>query len=126
MSFIKNLEERLEKTSDELEDIHLEAAIDAQLTNVTPATSNTNDEDNINTTSADTNNDVIFDDYTNPNAVLNCLSPYVPCKSKQIDAFFSQVGLSSSSNNDMNDNVLLDIGSGDGRVCISAVKMFGM
>ena len=124
MSYIKCLEDRLEQISDELEDIHLEAAIDAQLTNVTttpssPSSSSSNNKHSNN----DNENVAIFNDYTNPNSVLNCLSPYVPCKSKQIEAFFSQAGFDKSKNN--KEHVLLDIGCGDGRVCISAVKMFG-
>ena len=60
----------------------------------------------------------IFDDYSNPNSVRNCLSPYVPTTSERIDACFSLVNLTQ-------DDVLMDIGCGDGRVCISATKLTG-
>lgn len=60
----------------------------------------------------------IFSDYTNPNAVRNCLSPYVPTSFERIDAFTSLTKLST-------EDILLDIGCGDGRVCIASTKTVG-
>lgn len=109
--FVRSLEARLKVRSDELETQHMEAAIDAHLIaadggNPIVAGARVNTEE------------VIFDDYTNPNAVANCLSPYEPSSADRIDAFCGWVKLTSS-------DVLLDIGCGDGRVCVSASRISG-
>ena len=110
--FVRGLEARLKVRSDELETQHMEAAIDAELIaadggNPIVAVARVNAEE------------AIFDDYTNANAVANCLSPYEPSSADRIDAFCQWVKLKSS-------DVLLDIGCGDGRVCVSASRMSGM
>lgn len=110
--FVRGLEARLEVRSDELERLHLEAAIDAQLI----ATEGGNPIVTGTTAKA---GEVIFDDYTNSNAVANCLSPYVPSSAESIEAFCRWVKLTSS-------DVLLDIGCGDGRVCVSGSRISGM
>jgi cyclopropane fatty-acyl-phospholipid synthase-like methyltransferase len=51
--------------------------------------------------------ETLFDDYVNPNAVSNCLSPYVPTQAERIAAFVSFACLEA-------DDFLLDIGCGDG------------
>jgi 2-polyprenyl-3-methyl-5-hydroxy-6-metoxy-1,4-benzoquinol methylase len=88
-AFVVSLEERLASRSDRLEEVHLEAAIDAQV-------ADDGDDDNV-----------------NPNAIDNCWSPYVPSKAERIAAFLSFAELTPP-------DVLLDIGCGDGRVCIAA------
>lgn len=104
IDFILNLEARLKRKSDKVEELHMEAAIDAELIGIeiegeeTPA---------------------------NPNSVANCLSPYVPTTADRIDAFLSWVGLKGPTSPNVEGDVLLDIGCGDGRVCISAAKMYG-
>jgi hypothetical protein len=119
LTFIASLENRLEERSNFLEDAHMEAAIDAQLTTTTSSNSSVfrlpekNDGKTGNGGSRK-----IFDDYVNPHAVENCLSPYVPSKADNIAAFLSFVDLSA-------DDVLLDIGCGDGRVCIAATSTIG-
>lgn len=97
--YLTSLEARLAENSDRLEEIHMEAAIDAQLTETA-------------------SNQPIFNDYTNPHAVDNCLSPYVPTKAAQIAAFLDFVPLSSA-------DILLDLGCGDGRVAVAAAKWTG-
>jgi tRNA G46 methylase TrmB len=102
--FVSNLEERLRSKSDKIEQLHMEAAIDAEFSEM----DNGEDEG----------------DSANPNSVANCLSPYVPTKSERIAAFVSWVGLKGETSNSTGD-ILLDIGCGDGRVCISAAKLSG-
>ena len=130
IEFINQLDKRLKDRSDELEDVHLEAAIDAQLTSINGAESNSDpvmvasrsNNDNYNDGfqghEAEKENVVIFHDYSNPNAVSNCLSPYVPSTPEKIAAFVSWTGLSEN-------DILLDIGCGDGRVCVAASKLSG-
>jgi len=107
---IDSLECRLAERSENLEEAHLEAAIDAQLTdcssNAQPAIASERTPQH----------EAIFDDYANPNSVNNCFSPYVPTTSEKIAAFLSFAGLTR-------DDLLLDIGCGDGRVCITAAKL---
>lgn len=110
--FVHCLEARLRERSDELENLHMEAAIDAQVTTTeggNPIVSGGNE----------TEKEIIFDDYTNPNAVENCLSPYEPSSAERIEAFCRWANLTSS-------DVLLDIGCGDGRVCVAASRISGM
>ena len=78
----------------------------------------------------------------NPNSVANCLSPYVPTKAARISALVSWLNLTGPRKNDgeptspcaenfprgtsgVSEDVLLDIGCGDGRVCIAASKISG-
>jgi SAM-dependent methyltransferase len=110
---VRTFEERLRERSDRLEDKHMAAAIDAQLIDVSSAANLTA----VPTEGRDKDR-AIFDDYVNPDAVENCLSPYVPTAADRIAAFVSFAGLNR-------DDVLLDIGCGDGRVCIAAVKLTG-
>jgi hypothetical protein len=120
-SYLDGLEDRLKMRSDQLEDLHLEAAIDAQLTAVVVVNSKkkyniiqhqqTESEESISNHSIP-----IFDDYVNPHAVHNCLSPFVPTQSQRIEAMLDWVGLH-------NNDVFLDIGCGDGRVCVAAAKL---
>lgn len=120
-TYLRNLEERIAEESDILEDIHLEAAIDAQL--IFPSEEGAKSKHRPNT-----DNRPLFDDYENPNAVSNCLSPYVPSKATSIAAFLELVG-SLKGGSDASDaplhaeDVLLDIGCGDGRVCIGVSKL---
>lgn len=118
-TFISSLENRLAERSNLLEDAHMEAAIDAQLTTTTSSNSSifSLSENNVGKT-GDSSSRKVFDDYVNPHAVENCLSPYVPSKADNIAAFLSFVELSA-------DDVLLDIGCGDGRVCIAAASTIG-
>ena len=111
--FASSLESRLEKRSNQLEEIHLEAAIDAQLTVLGGSDVEVRHE----------KNQVIFDDYTNPNAVANCLSPYVPSSADRIQSFVKWVELAPFDGH--GGDVLLDLGCGDGRVCIAASKISG-
>jgi len=57
--------------------------------------------------------------------VSNCLSPYVPSESKRIDRFLKILSSSRHAGKDGQKNLLLDIGCGDGRVCIAAAKVTG-
>lgn len=117
--FASRLESRLEKRSDQLEEIHLEAAIDAQLTVLGGSDSNARPVIKV----QHENDQVIFDDYTNPNAVANCLSPYVPSSADRIQSFVKWVELAPFDRH--GGDVLLDLGCGDGRVCIAASKLSG-
>jgi hypothetical protein len=117
------LEARLKERSEELETVHMMAAIDAGLTDV----SNKREDNPIVIPSIpyeknDTNRPkFIFDGddhFFNPNAVANCLSPFEPSSADRIETFCQWVDLKPT-------DVLLDIGSGDGRVCIAASKMTG-
>jgi hypothetical protein len=69
------------------------------------------------------NNQVIFDDYTNPNAFANCLSPYVPSSADRIRSFVKWVELAPFDSH--GGDVLLDLGCGDGRVSITSSKLSG-
>mmetsp|Transcript_7438 Transcript_7438/g.13385 ORF Transcript_7438/g.13385 Transcript_7438/m.13385 type:complete len:156 (-) Transcript_7438:799-1266(-) len=137
LSFAKNLEAKLQQRANDLEDIHMEAAIDAELTNTDGPNSNarpvivleeqhvvTEEEGDANT--EETEKDVfLFDDYNNPNAVANCLSPFVPTSSERLGAFLSLLQLRPYNAVLGEGDVLLDIGCGDGRVCVSAAKVSG-
>jgi SAM-dependent methyltransferase len=94
--YLVALEKRLDERSNLLEDIHLEAAIDAKVV----------DEDADNAQG----------DNCNSNAVENCWSPYVPSQAARIAEFLSFAELNAS-------DVLLDIGCGDGRVCVAAAAL---
>jgi tRNA G46 methylase TrmB len=96
--YLVALEKRLDERSNLLEDIHLEAAIDAQV--VEDDADNAPGSDNCHRN-------------LNPNAVENCWSPYVPSQANRIADFLSFAELNAS-------DVLLDIGCGDGRVCVAA------
>jgi SAM-dependent methyltransferase len=115
--YVSSLEGRLGARSDRLEEIHMEAAIDAQLTDTTTDSSAANPVIAPPVSSAE-RQETIFDDYVNPNAVSNCLSPYVPSQAERIAAFVSFAGLEA-------DDFLLDLGCGDGRVCIAASTIAG-
>ena len=150
-SYTKNLENRLTERSDILEEIHLDAAIDAQIAIVGGEGSHSKPifSENINNDSSvslesssesknktcppskkspnqptNQNDELIFDDYCNPNSVSNCLSPYVPSSWERIQAFVDLCHL-NQYNNDKEGDILLDIGCGDGRVCIAAAKLTG-
>lgn len=173
MSYVEHLEQRLSKRSDELEEKHFDAAMDAQISVVggigsksnpifssyvenstkikeIPNHECTNDKDyndysnpnknsstNINHYNKDIDDSTskkqstipIFDNYSNPDSVHNCLSPYVPSASDRIKAFIDLVNLKKgdfySDNEAYNGDILLDIGCGDGRVCIASAKMTG-
>jgi hypothetical protein len=103
--FASNLEDRLREKSDEVEQLHMEAAIDFEFCNL--------DSENDGST-----------DLSNPHSVANSLSPYVPTKAQRIENFISLVNLAGPSSENKGD-VLLDIGCGDGRVCIAASKISG-
>ena len=103
--YIAQLEARLSSVSNQLEEKHMEAAIDAELECIKEIS------DNDGGASA-------RKEPSNPNSVSNCLSPFVPTSSERIQAFVDWAGLTS-------DDVLLDIGCGDGRVCIAAAKLCG-
>jgi SAM-dependent methyltransferase len=107
LNYVARLEERLASRSDELEEVHMEAAIDAML--IVPRANATTGDSNFSATP-------LFSDYTNPNAVANCLSPYVPTKADRIAALIRFVRLEP-------EDVLLDLGCGDGRVCVAASKL---
>jgi 2-polyprenyl-3-methyl-5-hydroxy-6-metoxy-1,4-benzoquinol methylase len=116
--YVSTLEERLGDRSDRLEEIHMEAAIDAELTDTNTDSSAANPVIALPVVSSAERKEMLFDDYTNPNAVSNCLSPYVPTQAERIAAFVSFAGLEA-------DDFLLDIGCGDGRVCIAAATIAG-
>jgi hypothetical protein len=103
--FASNLEDRLREKSDEVEQLHMEAAIDFEFCNL------------------DSGNDGSTD-LSNPHSVANSLSPYVPTKAQRIENFISWINLAGSSSENKGD-VLLDIGCGDGRVCVAASKISG-
>lgn len=121
-SFISELESRIAARAELLEELHLYAAIDAQLTNIPwgSGTGKTNANPIIaaTTTQSEEVEDVIFDDYINPNSVRNCFSPFVPSSSDRIKAFIDCTRLKSN-------DVVLDIGCGDGRICIAVTKLIG-
>jgi 2-polyprenyl-3-methyl-5-hydroxy-6-metoxy-1,4-benzoquinol methylase len=107
------LERKQAIKSDRLEEIHLEAAIDAQF-----LFDNSNKSGSESPALESAKSDQTID-RVNPNAVPNCLSPYVPTKAASIAAFLSFVQLRGCN------DVLLDIGCGDGRVCAVAAKLVG-
>lgn len=113
--YIKSLEDRLKIRSDELEEIHMEAAIDAQLS-ATTRTELSHAKPIIANDIQESKN--LFDDYVNPYSVTNCFSPYMPTIASKISSFVQFVGLTEN-------DVLLDIGCGDGRVCIGASMISG-
>jgi SAM-dependent methyltransferase len=113
LDYVVHLEKRLAARSDELEEIHLEAAIDAQLIDTPSSGSSVALSGPEASTTAP-----LFRDYTNPNAVSNCLSPYVPTQADRIAGFLRFAGLRGG-------DVLLDVGCGDGRVCVAAAKLTG-
>lgn len=119
-SFAAQLEQRLVNSSLELEDAHLEAAIDAQLSSVRLNQTNSNPivVADYHSKSESAKQTAIFDDYVNPDSVENCLSPFVPSHSARIDAMVKICKLGR-------DDVLLDIGCGDGRVCLATVATTG-
>lgn len=117
-TYVSNLDRRLKERSDQLENVHLEAAIDAQLTNTNSSESSSNPVIQ-QREGHDEKETIIFEDYTNPNSVANCLSPYVPSSPERIAAFVAWVGLNEN-------DTLLDIGCGDGRVCTAASKLSGL
>jgi hypothetical protein len=135
VSFAKNLEVKLQQRADDLEDIHMEAAIDAELTKTDGPNSNARpvivlEQAPVVTEGAaakkkETEKDVLFNDYHNPNAVANCLSPFVPTSSERLGAFLSLLQLRPYNAELGEGDVLLDIGCGDGRVCVSAAKVSG-
>jgi SAM-dependent methyltransferase len=110
--FVEALEATLKERSDELEETHLQAAMDAELTDTSQSSKSTSNPEV--TCSAPP---PMFD-YINPNAVANCLSPYVPTDAAKIASFVTFAGLQEH-------DVLLDIGCGDGRVCVAATKLTG-
>lgn len=136
--YVQSLESRLSERSNVLEEKHMEAAIDAELIHAPCCSvvacarhkddrdSSTTDDDSSkkdnNSEEKNASNEreqkPIFDDYTNPDAVQNCLSPYVPTSAQRIAALVHFVQLQEN-------DVLLDIGCGDGRVCIAASKLTG-
>ena len=117
-TYVNDLDRRLKERSDQLENVHLEAAIDAQLTNTSSITSSSNPVMK-QREGHDDKETIIFEDYTNSNAVANCLSPYVPSSPERIAAFIAVAGLNEN-------DTLLDIGCGDGRVCTAASKLSGL
>lgn len=119
VDYVSSLEHRLGARSEKLEEIHMEAAIDAQLTDTNTDSSAANPVIAPPVlSSTERQEPLLFDDYVNPNAVANCLSPYVPSHAERIAAFVSFAGLEA-------DDYLLDIGCGDGRVCMAAATIAG-
>lgn len=113
--YLVHLEKRLGSRSDELEELHLEAAIDAQLIETDTGSGG---KRSIALSGPEGSTTPLFSDYTNPNAVPNCLSPYVPSPANRIAAALRFAGLDHG-------DVLLDVGCGDGRVCVAAAKLTG-
>jgi SAM-dependent methyltransferase len=134
LDYLFSMERQWAEQSDRLEDLHMEAAIDAALTHVVLDENDDDDEDdnhNDDMVSVDdttisskkkkkkkktTKTVPIFDDYVNDHAVCNCFSPYVPTPATCITGLISLVNIQSN-------DVLLDIGCGDGRVGILTVKL---
>ena len=122
-SFISQLESRIANRAELLEEIHLDAAIDAQLTDLsgggkhaTLVMKHSGEECLVGDHSGNNKEKVIFDDYVNPSSVRNCLSPFVPSPSARIEAFIRLTRLKPK-------DIVLDIGCGDGRVCISVAEI---
>jgi hypothetical protein len=132
LDYADALSERMEKRSAILEEIHLNAAIDFQLSEGETADpreivvlrekssrSISNREE-----SKGGNPDLSPEELEylaslqNPEAVANSLSPFVPSSASVITGLMGIVDIH------VND-VLLDIGSGDGRVCISVAATTG-
>lgn len=103
MSFVASLESRLTERSDRLEDEHLEAAINAQIAEID-------------------GNDGKCNNASSHSVMSKCYSPFVPSPAERIAAFFHFSGLTSIATTHQTD-VLLDIGCGDGRVCIAAASL---
>jgi hypothetical protein len=106
-AFVSDLEDRLRAKSAKVEELHMEAAIDFEFSGLNGDDSPVENETN-----------------SNPNSVANCLSPYVPTKAERMGAFISWVKLTGPDSDEQED-VLLDIGCGDGRVCVAASKICG-
>jgi len=124
--FASELEVRLHAQTEKLEEVHLDAAIDAQLTVVTksstvcvmlPSQESTSGKKEAELPQNNGGNEMIrrsspiFDDYTNPDAVGNCLMKFIE--------------VSGLNEGRTKEDMLLDIGCGDGRVCIIAAKETG-
>lgn len=103
-SFSQRVEEQFAEESERLEDIHLEAAINAQLHDIS-----FEDLDCMEGSTGITNC------AAEASKRLNCFSPYVPTSAQRIDVLIDFVQLS-------HDDVFLDMGCGDGRVCLVAVQ----
>ena len=100
-NYISSLCSRLAIQSDSLEEEHLKSSMDAQML-----------------LSSSTESLLTAEERTNKDAVPNILSPYTPTPSSKILSFFSASSLSSS-------DVMLDVGCGDGRVCVAAAHELG-
>jgi SAM-dependent methyltransferase len=105
-SFAESLEEQFAEDSEKLANVHLEAAINAQLYDIT-----FDDDENADPDKAETSHQT----ESSPAEIPNCYSPYVPTCAKRINGFIDFVQLS-------HDDVLLDLGCGDGRVCLVAAQ----
>jgi 2-polyprenyl-3-methyl-5-hydroxy-6-metoxy-1,4-benzoquinol methylase len=111
-SFAETLEENWAEQSEQLADVHLEAAIEAHLRDIC-----IDDDNNADSTA---NHPPTDDSYTSSTITKssqhpNFFSPYVPTCAQRIMAFINFVQLT-------NDDVLLDMGCGDGRVCLVATQ----
>lgn len=105
-SFAESLEEQFADDSEQLANVHLEAAINAQLHDIS-----FEEEENVDYDDSKTGKQIAESFSTTP----NCYSPYVPTCAERINAFIDFVQLSD-------DDVLLDLGCGDGRVCVVAAQ----
>lgn len=125
LEFCLSFEKQYETESDRLEEIHMEAAIDASTESIMMCDHYNNKKTSTSTSTTAKDNDDLVNNNTNKNpySVLNCLSPYVPTKAHQIVAFMEFIGLIRNGNyseNSHTPDTLLDIGCGDGRVCIAS------
>lgn len=120
---IRQLEEKLRERSEQLEERHMQAAMDALLTDTNTSHSRANPIVARSSTE-DSSDAPLFDDYVNPDAVTNCLSPYEPTNATKIAAVISflENWWMSQTEPVKNDGYLLDIGCGDGRVCVATAQ----
>jgi SAM-dependent methyltransferase len=95
---IVELERRLASQSDLLEDLHFEAAMKAQIDSLDIETMMDSDEND--------------DEKANG---INCLSPYEPSTAPRISAMLEMISRHHPEDENI---VFLDIGCGDGRVCL--------
>jgi SAM-dependent methyltransferase len=120
-TFVEKLSTRLEDRANDLETVHMEAAIDYKLVEserLSRESSQRSTGGGAPAGDSKEDEDYLSKEKANPNAVENILSPFVPSSAEAIGAFVMLVDLQPY-------DVLLDIGCGDGRVCMSSSALTG-
>jgi SAM-dependent methyltransferase len=109
-SFAEVLEEKFAEESEKLANVHLEAAINEQLYDISFEDDETDNHDN-----PEVSKCFPLEQEPSTSKTPNIYSPYVPTCAELINALIDFVQLSD-------DDVFLDLGCGDGRVCLAAFE----